>query len=78
MASLSVLLSIAAYFTAWAGLFFFLCPIAAVLGYFSDRKFTLSHPTATTPERASASVPVLLAVGVLCWGWWLMNTQYHA
>lgn len=78
-AAISLALSALTVLTLWLVLpLFLLPPIAAYLGWKSYRGSVRRDPVLGALRRMRALVPLVVAVLVFGWGFWLLTTQYRA
>ena len=74
----SILLSALTYWTIWLGItLFVLPPIAAYFGWQFYREVLALIPKPTTVKLVFALVPLLVAIGIFVWGFWLINFEYN-
>jgi hypothetical protein len=78
MAAISLLLSMLGLFTIFLVIpIFILQPIATILGFKSYREFVRRNPNAAFVSRAIAALPLIIAIAVFVFGFWLLSTQYN-
>ncbi len=78
MAAKSSYLSMLGYFTIFLGLpMFILQPVAAVLGLKAYCAFVQRNANAKIISRAFAALPLIIAIAVFVFGFWLLNTEYN-